>query len=136
MKTIPKNGETSEQLDSIVHIKLFDSAGSWTWYVIEYDPDDRICYGWVCGFEQEFGSFSLAEMESIRGPLESFSVTCTYGASMLDERPTGAGHRNRAEARIGCGPAALGLRVERDLFFTPCLLSELPRPHRPDIFEE
>ena len=97
MKTIPSYGETSEQLDSMVHIKLFDPAGSWTWYVMEYDPKDRICYGWVCGFEQEFGSFKLAELETIPGPL--------------------------------------GRRVERDLFFTPCLLSELPEPHRPGIFE-
>jgi hypothetical protein len=96
--TIPKLGKTKDLQDPMVHVRLFDPAGSWTWFVIEYDPMDRICYGWVCGFEHEFGDFSLAEMESIRGPL--------------------------------------GLQVERDLYFQSCRLSQLPRPHRPDIFEE
>lgn len=69
LPNLPKTGETAEEQDPVVHVKLFDPTGSWTWFIIEYDPDDRICYGWVCGIEQEFGSFSLAELEEFRGRL-------------------------------------------------------------------
>lgn len=64
---LPATGDTAEKSDPMVHIKLFDPTGSWTWFIIEYDPEDRVAYGWVCGFEKEFGSFSLAELEQHRG---------------------------------------------------------------------
>ena len=44
-------------------------------------------FGLVCGMERELGYFSLAELQSVRGPL--------------------------------------GLRVERDLYFTPTPMSGL-----------
>ena len=93
LSALPQIGETSEQQDPLVHIKLFDPSSSWTWFVIEYDPKERIGYGYVCGFEKELGSFDLAELEAIRtGPLK--------------------------------------LRIERDLYFEPCRLSQLPDPYR------
>ena len=53
--------------DQIVLAKLFDIAGSGTWWVTEYDPQGRIGYGYVTGlFEDEWGSFSTEEMAELR----------------------------------------------------------------------
>jgi hypothetical protein len=71
--------------DPIVCAKFFTPDSSWTWYVTELDPMERVCFGLVDGHEQELGYFSLDELASVRG--------------------------------------RLGLRIERDLWFTPCLLS-------------
>ena len=50
--------------------KFFDPCGSWTWYVMNQDPDDPdYLWGIVDGFEVEVGSFSLAELQTITGPL-------------------------------------------------------------------
>ena len=54
--------------DAIVHVKLFTPWSYWTWYATEYDPDERLFFGLVCGQETELGHFSLDEIEQIRGP--------------------------------------------------------------------
>jgi hypothetical protein len=48
-------------------VKLFDPTGSWTWYVAAYDPDTRIAWGLVDGFEKEVGSFSMEDLVAVRG---------------------------------------------------------------------
>lgn len=74
--------------DKIAQAKLFTPWAGWTWYVVEYDPADRIAFGYVIGLEAEFGSFSLDELEAVRGPD--------------------------------------GLRVERDVYFQPIRLGDIP----------
>jgi Protein of unknown function (DUF2958) len=49
-------------------VKLFDPCGSWTWYIQDWDGKD-ICFGWVEGFEKEWGSFSLEELSDVKGKL-------------------------------------------------------------------
>jgi hypothetical protein len=39
-----------------------------TWYASEFDGED-LFFGLVVGFEIELGSFSLSELEGVRGPL-------------------------------------------------------------------
>jgi Protein of unknown function (DUF2958) len=53
---------------AIALVKLFTPWTSWTWYVSEYDPEQRLCFGVVVGREREFGYFSLDELQGIRGP--------------------------------------------------------------------
>jgi len=53
--------------DKMIHAKLFTPWTNWTWYVIEFDGIDQ-CFGFVKGFDAEFGYFSLSELESIMGP--------------------------------------------------------------------
>jgi hypothetical protein len=53
--------------DALVVARYFDPCGSWTWYATEYDPRDRIFFGYVSGLEEEFGDFSLDEMEQFKG---------------------------------------------------------------------
>lgn len=65
---LPALGATANQDDPLVICKFFTPDSSWTWYAIEFDGDDTF-YGLVDGFEQEFGSFSLAELESVHGPM-------------------------------------------------------------------
>jgi len=67
--TIPKLYETENEDDSPVIIKLFAPAGSWTWYIIEWNPEDNVCFGLVDGFEEELGYFSLDELSEVRGKL-------------------------------------------------------------------
>ena len=49
-------------------VKFFDPTGSWTWYATEFDGEDTF-FGLVDGFELEWGSFSLTELQSVKGPL-------------------------------------------------------------------
>jgi hypothetical protein len=52
--------------DPMVMVKFFTPDANWTWYGIEFDGKD-IFYGYVVGFDQELGYFSLKELESGRG---------------------------------------------------------------------
>lgn len=49
-----------------VYAKFFFPVGSWTWFVTEgeRDDDDFRMFGFVIGFESEWGYFSLRELES------------------------------------------------------------------------
>ena len=78
--------------DKIVQVKYFTPWTSWTWLAVEYDPSDRIFFGYVIGFEREFGNFSLDELVEVRGPG--------------------------------------GLRIERDMHFTPKRLGDLAEYRR------
>lgn len=50
-------------------VKFFTPDSNWTWYASEYDPEYRIAFGYVIGLADEFGQFSIDELEEIRGPL-------------------------------------------------------------------
>lgn len=57
------------EAEPVVHAKFF--LGSWTWYVTEGSPqgDDFLFFGFVVGFESEFGYFLLSELESVTNQL-------------------------------------------------------------------
>ena len=50
-----------------VHAKFFFPSGAWTWFVTEGEEEDGDyrMFGFVIGFEEEWGYFSLNELESI-----------------------------------------------------------------------
>ena len=52
-----------------VHIKIFNPCGSQTWYLTEYDPDNRIFFG-LCDLGQgaELGYVSMDEMLEVKCP--------------------------------------------------------------------
>jgi len=66
---IPRLYATEDQADANARVKLFTPDSSWTWYIVEYDPDEKLCFGLTVGHERELGYFSLAELEQLRGPL-------------------------------------------------------------------
>ena len=49
--------------DAVVYAHFF--GGSWDWYMTEYDQATDMGFGLVCGFENELGYFSIAEMEEL-----------------------------------------------------------------------
>jgi len=64
-------GSQEEVKDPIVIAKFFNPAGSGTWFATEYNPEDKIFFGYVSIFGDycdEWGSFSLDELESVKGP--------------------------------------------------------------------
>jgi hypothetical protein len=91
--TIPALYATEHVDDPTVHVKFFTPDAQWTWFVTEFDPEQRLCFGYVIGLDRELGYFSLDELEDLRGPL--------------------------------------GLPIERDLYFTPCPLSQIQKSPYP-----
>lgn len=70
LERFAKVGRQEEVTDPIVIAKFFNPTGAGTWYATEYDPTDRIFFGYVSIFgdwNDEWGSFSLDELESYRG---------------------------------------------------------------------
>ena len=65
---LPPLYATEHTEDPVVQLKFFTPDGSWTWYLTEFDPEDRIAFGLVSGHETELGYFSIDELESVRGP--------------------------------------------------------------------
>ena len=51
--------------DVKVIAKFFCPWNSWTWFATEFDGKD-IFFGYVKGFENELGNFSLSELEGIK----------------------------------------------------------------------
>lgn len=51
--------------------KFFNPSGGQTWYAIEYNPQEKMFFGFAdLGFKdmEEFGYFGLEELESIKCP--------------------------------------------------------------------
>jgi hypothetical protein len=53
--------------EALVHVKLFDPCGSWTWYITEFDPAENTAFGLVNGHEVECGYIDLNELATISG---------------------------------------------------------------------
>lgn len=67
-KRLPQYAPEVEVLEDIVaRVKLFTPDSSWYWYVTEANGDDL--RGLVFGSTVEYGSFSLSELEEVRGPM-------------------------------------------------------------------
>jgi len=63
-------GMQEDKKDPIVIAKFFNPTGAGTWYATEYDPNDRIFFGYVSIFgdwNDEWGYFSLDELKSFKG---------------------------------------------------------------------
>ena len=54
--------------EKVLLVKFFDPYTQWTWYACEYDPKERLFFGYVLGQEKEWGEFSLDELESLMMP--------------------------------------------------------------------
>ena len=56
--------------DPTVHAKFFCPWSNWTWFVTEGEAEDEDFrfFGYVVGFEEEWGYFVLSELAAVRGP--------------------------------------------------------------------
>jgi hypothetical protein len=58
--------------EAIVVAKYFNPCGAGTWYALEYNPEEKLFFGYVrlLGDDcDEYGYFGLEELQSIRLPL-------------------------------------------------------------------
>lgn len=69
--TLPRLYSQERNRDPIVHVKFFTPDSQWTWYATEGEEEegDVRFFGFVVGFEEEWGYFLLSELEKARGPL-------------------------------------------------------------------
>jgi hypothetical protein len=71
-RSLPKPRSQEHVEDPVVRAKFFNPAGAATWYVLEYDPASRECFGFVDLGDPdnaELGYFTLDELEGLRvGP--------------------------------------------------------------------
>lgn len=59
---LPKLYAQEQTEDKIFYVKYFTPDANWTWYACEgeQEDDDFIFFGYVIGFEKEWGYFSRA----------------------------------------------------------------------------
>ncbi len=70
LEKFAKVGRQEDVKDPLVIAKFFNPTGAGTWYATEFDPTDKLFFGYVSIFgdwNDEWGSFSLEELESYRG---------------------------------------------------------------------
>jgi hypothetical protein len=63
-------GSQENENDPVVVAKFFNPQGAGTWYATEYNPEERVFFGYVSIFgdhNDEWGTFALEELESFRG---------------------------------------------------------------------
>ena len=63
-------GSQENNLDPIVVAKFFNPVGIGTWYATEYNPTERIFFGYASLFgdsNDEWGYFSLDELQEVKG---------------------------------------------------------------------
>jgi len=53
--------------DALVHVKLFDPTGSWTWYITEFDEKEHVAFGLVDGHDAEVGYIDFHELANVAG---------------------------------------------------------------------
>ena len=70
MSKYPLYSQDGKGINAVCTAKFFYPCNAWTWYVLEYNTEDKdTCFGIVInGYgEGEYGYFSLKELQSIRG---------------------------------------------------------------------
>ena len=66
---LPPLAEGEPPSDPLVPVKLFTPATSWTWLLLEYDPDKDVAFGFAHSAENHFaaelGYIDLGELRSV-----------------------------------------------------------------------
>jgi len=67
LQNLPKLYDTEDtpEDEKILQIKFYDINSNWQWYLVEYNPNEKIAFGYVIGHEKEWGYFSLQELDEI-----------------------------------------------------------------------
>lgn len=71
LKKFAKIGCQEDNPDPLIIAKFFNPTGAGTWYATEFNPKDKMFFGYVSIFgdeNDEWGYFSLTELESLKGP--------------------------------------------------------------------
>lgn len=107
-KHIPALYSQEKENDPRVTCKFFDPVGSWTWYVLEGSPVDK--NGEVC-----------AEQDAVDFLFFGFVVGFEAELGYFTERELETAKDGLRGVRT--------VPIERDLYFTPCRLSEIKKLH-------
>jgi hypothetical protein len=69
-KILPPLYSQDGEKDPVIYAKFFTPDSNWTWYVTEGSEEDGEFrfFGYVIGFEKEWGYFLLSELQEARGP--------------------------------------------------------------------
>jgi hypothetical protein len=86
-------GSQEKEKDPIVIAKFFDPTGPGTWFATEYDPSEKMFFGYVTLYglgsaEDEFGMFGLKELEKAK---------CRFGLGI--ERDLHFGEKKLSEVK-------------------------------------
>lgn len=67
IQRVPKlyQSENISIKDKILQLRYYATNSSWQWFLVEYDENTEIAFGYVVGYEKEWGYFSLKEFEEI-----------------------------------------------------------------------
>lgn len=71
-KRFKEVGSQEDVKDPIVVARFFNAGGAGTWWATEYDPINKIFFGYVSIFGDhcdEWGSFALDELQSFKGAM-------------------------------------------------------------------
>jgi hypothetical protein len=110
------NGAVATGTNHVPVVKLFNPVGAATWLLTELDADGDTLFG-LCdlgfGFP-ELGSVSLAELQSVKGPLglgieRDHHFAPRYPLSVYAEAARIAGHITEAERLLQHAAATLAL---------------------------
>lgn len=87
--------------DPVVGVKLFHPFGSGTWFLTEYDPEEKLAFGYATGLAcDEWGYVSIAELESVTfHGVQTIEVDLSFSPKRLSEIE---------ECRYAIGRAELG----------------------------
>ena len=64
-KKLPPLYSTDGNPNAKCIVKFFALDSNWTWYAFEFDGEDTF-FGFVEGYEREWGYFSLRELQSLK----------------------------------------------------------------------
>jgi len=111
------NGVAERETDHVPVVKLFNPCGAATWLITEMMPDGDSLFG-LCdlGFGcPELGYVSLAEIESVKGPLglgieRDLHFEARFPLSVYAEAARIAGRITEAERVLAQAAAALDIR--------------------------
>jgi len=111
------NGAAERETDHRPVVKLFDPTGAATWLITEMMPDGDSLFG-LCdlGFGcPELGYVSLAELESVKGPLglgieRDLHFAARFPLSVYAEAARSAGRITESERMLAQAAAALRTR--------------------------
>ena len=66
-KVLPKlyATENIKLEEKILQVRYISINSNWEWYLVEYDKDKKLAFGYVIGQDREFGYFSLEEFQEV-----------------------------------------------------------------------
>lgn len=111
-----RNGAVEEETDHVPVVKLFDPSGAATWLLTEMMADGDTLFG-LCDLGMdcpELGYVSLAELESVKGPLglgieRDLWFRPRFTLAAYAEAASRSGRITEAEQELAAAARRLGL---------------------------